>query len=370
VRNVVRLREVLYRLADHFGNTLLGWIGWFIAEQIWVKKYERLTLDQIVENFIPSEAEREELRRLLREDDRLKRSVLFVEFLKRFNLEMARASILMSTLHREWGNITGRLINAISWSYGFGWLSWLGLSPVLNTLIARPSEEAMNEAFPQRVLTYSQVIRLLREGKITEREARERLHKLGYSDEEINLLITFAQAEETKREKDLSKADILKAYVEGLIDHDDAVRELTKLGYSVDEALLLLRLAESRKELATKTKERDLTKAPILKAFRIGMITREEAKSMLVNIGYSEDEAEFLIRVEEADMQASKHEQERDLTKAEILTLFEYGLIDEYTAKEKLKALGYDDEEAEALIALRLIKMYERSKSKSASGET
>ena len=474
------LVNVLNQFARYFANLIGGWLGWFLAEDMIISKYERLTLDQLVKHFIPDEAQAKELERLLKEDARLKRPVLFVEFLKRFNMEMARATIFMSILDRNWGNITGRLVNAISWSYGFGWLSWLGLSPVLNTLIARPSEEALNEAFPQRELTYSQVIRLLREGKITEKEARERLHKLGYSDEEINLLVAFALAQEEQKERELTKSDLLNLYVEGLarwswieaklgelgytedsikalkaladhrrsskfvrkerdmttsqilralklgiITESNARRRLTDLGYSDDEIKILIEtalykeeeesteeekaltksdilrafkedviseaearsmlkalgysdanieilmtIAKKAKEPVKKEKERDLTKAPILKAFRIGMISREEAKSMLIGIGYSEDEAEFLVRVEEADMQAEKHERERDLTKSEILKLYEYGLIDLYTLREKLRAMGYDDEEVEALIALTEIKLHAKAKSKSAPSET
>ena len=472
-----KLADVLSQVAGYFAHLVEGWTGLYLAQELWTKEYEKLSLEDIVKRFVPEGPEQDELISLLRTDTRMRRSVLFVEFLKRFNLDMSKASIKMSILNRDWGNITSRLMNAISWSYGFGWLSWIGLSPILNSLVARPSEEALNETFPQRALTYSQVVRLLREGKISEDEARDRLHKLGYSDEEVNLLISFAQAEEEQKERELTKSELIQTYVEGLaswkwvesklremgytdvainalkkladhrrsskfetkerdmttsqilralklgiISESDARRRLTDLGYSDDEISILIEtalyeedeestkeekaltktdilkafkedviteeearsmlkalgyadanieilmtIAKKAKEPVKKEKERDLTKTPILKAFRIGMITREEAKGMLMDVGYSEAEAEFLLKVEEADMQADKHERERDLTKSEILTLFEYGLLDEYTTKEKLKALGYDDEEAEALITLRLIKLYERAKSESAS---
>jgi len=57
-------------------------------------------------------------------------------------------------------------------------------------------------------------------------------------------------------------------------------------------------------------KDRDLTKTEILRNYRIGKVTRERVKEMLVEIGYSEDEADWILTYEDYKIGIEELEEE------------------------------------------------------------
>lgn len=89
----------------------------------------------------------------------------------------------------------------------------------------------------------------------------------------------------------LTRVDLRRIYALGLIDDEELVARLMELGYTRKDAELM---AEFYKKYKNQD-GRDLTLSQIRKAFEIGMIDRGLALELLKSIGYSEDEANFLI---------------------------------------------------------------------------
>lgn len=349
----------------------LFWRAWGIAsrqigykiivEQI-VPLYNEITLAWIIDKFVTDQEKKGKLLQLLTEENGLKPINDFIEFLKEWNKEITLKALSASIVSPEWGAMASRLLGSLQWSYGLGWLSWVGMSPILNHIVAEPADIALQATFPSKNLTKSEIEKAFREGIFDEAKLKAELRALGYTDEAITTIIALIHNAKTEKERDLTKADILRAYREGVMNRDQALEELDKLGYSQEEAEILLKLADMSKTAEKKVKKKDLTASQILQAYRYGVIEdRNEAKVLLLQIGYDEEEAELLLRIEDAKKHVEKHKRARDLTKTDILKAMVKGLISPEEAKKMLLEIGYDEDEAELLVALKIMEVVEHA---------
>ena len=340
-------------------NIVGRFIAYGVANYIIIPKYENLTLEEIIKQMLPESRERDELIELITKHDLAKRPATFVEFLKNFNLDLARTSILASAVDPTLGRMTTQLLNAISWSYGFGWLSWMGLSPILRVAITQPAEQVFNAEFPSKALTRSEVERLFKAKLIDEKTFKTYMKALGYRDEDIDLMISTLKEEPKAKERDLTKSEILRLFREGKLTETDTRLRLRELGYSSDEVQLLIELYKPAQEAEKSVRERDLTTSQILQAFRYRLITREEAEAWLKELGYDDREVDLLIRIEEVRMQSAVKERTRDLSKTDILSMLAKQLLSPEEAKQMLIDIGYSEEEAELLVINKLIEVAE-----------
>lgn len=79
-----------------------------------------------------------------------------------------------------------------------------------------------------------------------------------------------------------------------------------------------------------------------------GVISARQGVEKLLDLGYSREDSDAFVRLARAD----KTETERDLTKSEVLNLYQVSAIQAPAAKSMLSDLGYDDEETALLILL------------------
>ena len=149
----------------------------------------------------------------------------------------------------------------------------------------------------------------------------------------------------------LTRVDLRRIYQLGLINDDELIARLMEIGYTKADALKLLEFYKSLKV----EKEKDLTMSQILKLFRIGEITEEECKSMLMSLGYDEAEAEFLIAIEKHKMEEDEIEDLIDV----YVNQFVEGEIDEKTLTQKLDELGLRASRREKIIQ-RAVRKRER----------
>jgi len=130
----------------------------------------------------------------------------------------------------------------------------------------------------------------------------------------------------------LTRVDLRRVYELGLIDDKEVVARLMEVGYTKADAELLLNFYKSLKIGA----EKDLTKSEILRLFRYGEITQEECLSMLMDLGYDETEANFIISLEIA----KEVEDEIDDIIDTLTEKFVFGEITEKEFVEELDKLG------------------------------
>lgn len=122
----------------------------------------------------------------------------------------------------------------------------------------------------------------------------------------------------------LTRVDLRRIYALGLIDDEELKARLMELGYTERDAELMLEFYKAYRM----SPEKDLTRSMIEKGYRYGELSREEAVKYLMKLGYDEYEANFIITL----VDLRKKEEERDDMVKALVEQFKAGLI----SKEKL----------------------------------
>lgn len=100
----------------------------------------------------------------------------------------------------------------------------------------------------------------------------------------------------------LTRVDVRRMFGMGVLDRDAVVRAYLDIGYSPENAELLTQFTEqlhAPEEDTEVLRTRDLTQAQLLKAYRLGVFGFEDASESLQSLGYSEAEAELLVSLED-----------------------------------------------------------------------
>ena len=188
----------------------------------------------------------------------------------------------------------------ITWDDGLNLLVDMGYDAAeaeFILLINVPPEETQ-EGETVRTLTKADILGALRSGTIDSEEAITRLVAVNYTATDATFLVDIY----IRQIRELAKSDIVAAFKKDAITEADALGRLDNLGYSDDDAAILLTAAPEPEAV---TKQRALTKADITKGVRDGILTREEGYSLLLDLGYSEEDATYLLElVPEASAQS------------------------------------------------------------------
>jgi len=232
------------------------------------------------------------------------------------------------------------LPNAISWSFGIGWLSWLVMGTPFRIGISDPLERYYNRYFKPQELTMEQLIKLYQLGLIETEELYKRAEEHGFNYERVTERLALAE-----RQMTLSDLKTYARYYK--IEPEAIVARLKRMGYPDDLAITLkniilderlndlkddlakqaIRLyeqdASTDAELRTyltatrwtpeeidlqrevsslkKIPVRRLSLSRILKAWKQGILVREQAYDRIVKLGYTPEDAEVILRTEEEE---------------------------------------------------------------------
>lgn len=99
-----------------------------------------------------------------------------------------------------------------------------------------------------------------------------------------------------------------------------------------------------------------VSRVDIRRMYREGIVSRQEVYDTYRSQGYSPKDAENLAAFAVADATTEA----RDLTKAEVVALYQDGAVDEQTATAMLSDLGYGDEETGWLLVLAKFQRFRR----------
>jgi len=175
----------------------------------------------------------------------------FIKFLYNFNRAGADFVNTCWAIDPSLAGPAGRLFSALSWSYGYGWLSWIAMSPILSHEIADELNDTLQKIKRDRALRESVYERLFEEGILSEDEFRAYLRERGYSEKDIEAYITYVKTVKMREDKNLTKTDILRLYRENIIERELAKSLLMSIGYDENEAELLLTLEDIRKHASS-----------------------------------------------------------------------------------------------------------------------
>ena len=232
-----------------------------------------------------------------------------------------------------------RIIQDMYWSLGLGWLSWIVFAEPFRAIIADPLAEYYREKYKTAPTPRSIIDESFKRYMMSEDEYRKWLSKLGYRDELIPLFVQTAR-------NPPSDSAIKYALQAGLISPEDAYRFIQDQGYT-EQALEL----EYAKIVADALeKERELSRSLIVRAFRFGVLSYDNALRMLQDLGYSEEQAQLILDLEDADQRLELQELRTKI----ILEDLKDGVIDRDTAVARLVELGVPKQKAELLADLTI----------------
>ena len=195
-------------------------------------------------------------------------------------------------------------------------------------------------------------------GWITLDDVRAELTGLGMPAERLEELIQTkikaTEAERTVKEKDLTKTDIIKGVKTEVITRDQGVELLMDLGYEEDEADYILAINIPREEQVSEVKTRELTKADILKGLKTEVLTELDAVAKLQELRYTLDDAQFIVKIFMASVKPPVEPRAKEASKADIVLAVKKGLITPEDGYLMLQDIGFTPEAAHFILTVRV----------------
>lgn len=151
-----------------------------------------------------------------------------------------------------------------------------------------------------------------------------------------------------------TRVDVRRMHDLGVLDDDELVSAYLDQGYDENKAANMAQFTIRYNA----QHQKDLTKSEILTGFKEDIINRSDAKDMLLELGYSENEAEYYVVYEE-------HKKNKDIEKLQLNNIkdrFQNNLIEETVCRDKLAKLGIASNRVNALVEQWLIDKFEDRK--------
>lgn len=198
----------------------------------------------------------------------------------------------------------------------------------------------------------TQLQKLYVQGHWTLERVVGRMTQLGYSRDEVLELVPVWDEQrelreltaEQRHEKDLTRADVVGAYTDGLLQPADAEQHLADLGYERDEVKIILGRADIAKAKAHRTE----TEATLHTLYSAKRVTEAEARSQLGELGIQPERVDMLLRRWDAEHQAKTP----TLTVAQIQRAYAHDFINEADATTRLQHAGYNAADTTVLLQL------------------
>lgn len=133
-------------------------------------------------------------------------------------------------------------------------------------------------------------------------------------------------------------------YRNGVYTEDQALDTLLKHGFSLADATALLALEKTREDTSTK----ELTRSQIVDMYEERLLSLNDTVESLIGLGYSEDDAHSMVEL--ADLQRLRKFINSAVTK--VKSAYVAGRISEIEASSTLDALGIPNEMRDELFAL------------------
>ncbi|MBA7563507.1 hypothetical protein ES708_05166 [subsurface metagenome] len=206
-------------------------------------------------------------------------------------------------------------------------------------------------------VAFPDLIARWRNGWITLEDVKSELTTLGMPaarvEEMIQTKFKTAEPERTAGERDLTKTDIIKGVKTGVITRAEGAELLVDLGYDEDEAVYILEINIPRDEEEVVVKERELSKADILKGLKAEVITMDDARKKLAELRYSPPDVEFLLEIYQAAIKPPEEPKLREASKADIVLGVKKGLITQKEGYGMLLDIGFTPEASDFILMVK-----------------
>ena len=191
------------------------------------------------------------------------------------------------------------------------------------------------QAISYNPLTRVDVRRVFKMGIIDRDQVLRTYLDLGYDDEKAEWLTRFTEMQNTEADRDLTKAEILSSYSKAIIGRAECVAMLLDLGYSEDEVNVLV----SMKEYTTVKEIKDREEKRIRKFYLAGAYTANQVITELGKLDLVGAEQESLLKLWDSEKLAKL----KSPTKKELDSLFSNQIISQAIYVDEMQSLGYTE---------------------------
>ena len=228
------------------------------------------------------------------------------------------------------------LPNAISWSYGIGWLSWLVMGTPFRIAIAEPLEKLFNAMYTNVELSKAELIDAYHAGFISKKDFNIGMDHMGYDSVKRTALYNMGK-------KGLSNAELREFRARGWLSESQVADYLGNRGYSPSEAKLLASLIEGDKK---KDALDDIVKEVEAQAVNgdVDMATMEIYWDLAKMPAEEQHLRKSLIKL--------KSYKTRSLSQAQVIKAWKENYIGIDIAKDKLSTIGYSQDDIELLLKM------------------
>jgi hypothetical protein len=193
-----------------------------------------------------------------------------------------------------------------------------------------------------RIPTERLLVTLVQHNAMPVARAHELLQKEGFEPDVAGSIIKAGTAQRTTGHKQIALATVEQLYEAHAISEAQAVAHIEALGYPKEDAPLVLRSAELKREL----KWRDALIAAARTGFLGHHTSQEEVAAELAAGGIPSEQIAHLLALWVVERQAHR----RTLTEAQIIHAHRAGHIDAGEAQQRLEGIGYGPNDALFLV--------------------
>lgn len=225
-----------------------------------------------------------------------------------------------------------------------GAIGWDDLKGLLKALDIMPGWREKLLAISYSPYTRVDVRRMYGAGVLKKEDVYKTYKDLGYDDEHATNLTVFTVKDQLEADRSLTKSEILSIYSSKIIKREAAFDMIMELGYSKDEAEIFLSKIDYDEDKKTKTKELSWVE----KNYVSGLISYDEARNRLSKLNLGGDELSKLFK----DWDIEKEGKLAELTFTQLQSLLISKVIDEATFKTELKSKNFSDKYVNWLLEL------------------
>lgn len=194
----------------------------------------------------------------------------------------------------------------------------------------------------------------------------EMLHRQIINEEELKLLLRALDVMPFWRDKLIqlsynpyTRVDVRRMYQMGILDEEGVYRTYRDLGYDHEHALNLTEFTKryySPEDYSELDKYKEVTQGLLIKAYKRGVLSRDDLRSRLIELGYHPDDAELIIAIADVEisLEGGESPTAKIIGKADdnILRAYSDRILSEDDARRALIEIGKTPAEADAYIAL------------------
>jgi hypothetical protein len=273
-------------------------------------------------------------------------------------LAIEKAKIQSSAKNLSVGEIRSAWAdNVLTDQEAFHWLDQAGIDPERAAILLQTWKRQVAPAF--RKLNSGTILEAYVAGVVSRGQAGSKLGSIGFSADDADLELRLAELRNpdvfggasVAQSKRVGPSQLAQLVALGLLTPAQMSVRLQSTGYTDEDANLLAEAARLRAQPA----ERSLPQSVVEQSYLAGVITRVQAADLLGKLGYTADQADLILAAFEAKNAAAfgadPAVRARGLGQAQLEQLYLAGILDEVVYRSRLADLGYNAGDTDLIVA-------------------